>query len=273
MYASEVYKCDILEESELRKLIKKAQGGDKKSEDKIVKSNLRFGISLAKRYARGDEKLLCDLISEANIGLIMSIYSFNFSYNNKFITYSKDWMLKMIFDYLTNSHDQIQRVNKVKTSKVKLITNTFLLEHGRVPDSLELIDILNEKYGVTIKDETDIYNIQILSLNQESNDDPDNSMDTCELEFKNQNLVSSKNSYETDIDIEYTKCLIDSAMFQLTPKEQKVIKLLFGIDEYKSFEMKEVADEMGVSSEAIRLISKKAIQKLKNTITTNNIIL
>ena len=128
-YINELQRCKVLEDSEIRKLAVLAQGGDKSAADKIVRSNLKFTFSIAKRFSKGDYDLLCDLVSEANIGLFESINKFDLNYSNKFITFSKDWMLKRVYEYLAIKNDTIKVSNKRKNHKTNEISNKFYLEN------------------------------------------------------------------------------------------------------------------------------------------------
>ena len=156
-YLNEISKHEILPEKEIRKLLKLAKLGDKNAVDKIVKAQSRFVFSLAKRYSSGEYELLLDLINEGNIGVIQAIEKFKNSFDNKFYTFSKYWVTKNIFTYLTYTNDTIRRPNKIKSTKIKKVSNRFVLENGRLPMASEIMDILeDEGYSVAYnKDDAD----------------------------------------------------------------------------------------------------------------------
>jgi len=261
----EISKFKIIDEKEIRVLIKLSKKGDKIATDKIVKSYQRFIVTVAKRYSAGNYELLCDLINEANIGLLKAIETFDMKFDNKLLTHAISHIQKMIFEYLTFTADQIKISNKNKTINVKHISNRFLLENGRLPATAEIIDILEETKGISILNESDIYNIDMFSMSNIVEFDGSSDLGS-EIEFNNTDKMSSVNEYEAKCDGEHFKTIIDSVIGTLTPKEQKVMKLLYGIDEYKQFEIQEVAEVIGVTSEAVRLINKRALSKLKQEI-------
>jgi len=261
----EISKFKILDEKEIRKLVKLSKKGDEKATDKIVKSYQLFIVSVAKRYSSGNYELLCDLINEANIGLLKAIETFDLNYGTKLITHSIAWIQKSIFEYLSSTADPIKRTNKNKTIDVIKISNKFLLENGRLPAISEILDILEETKGIVVIEEADIYNIEISSMSNIVEFEGSNDMGS-EIEFNNSDKMSTANEYEPQMECEYFKTIIDGAIGILTPKEQKVVKLLYGIDEFKQFELQEVAEVIGVTSEAIRLINKRALNKLKEEI-------
>ena len=186
-------------------------------------------------------------------------------YENRFYTYAASWMQKMIFEYLGSTADPIKITNKSKTTNVKNITNRFLLENGRLPATAEILDILEETKGINIINESDIYNIEISSMNTIIEFEGSTDMGS-QIERDNTDKMSSINEYETKMNGEHFKTIIDSAIGILTPKEQRVMKLLYGIDEYKQFEIQEVAEVIGLTNEAVRLINKRALNKMKTEI-------
>lgn len=254
-YIGELYHCEVLNDVEIRKLIKLAQNGDKKAEEKIVKSHLKFTLTIGKRFSNGDNDLLCDLVSEANIGLLESINKFDLSYPNKFITFSKDWMLKRVYEYLSFKNGIIKISNKHKHTKIKDINNKFYLENGRNADILEIYDII----GDDTVNEVNIVDIDSTFLSDKYNEKNN--------DFEHFDLSSfNKNEFEKEIENDYFKAIIDSSIGVLTPKEQEVVKMLYGIDCFIPMETEMVADAVGLTCEAIRNINKRALHKMKRKI-------
>jgi len=264
-YLNEISKHEILPEKEIRRLLKLAKLGDKNAIDKIVKSQSRFVFSIAKRYSSGEYELLLDLINEGNIGVIQAIDKFDNSFSNKFYTFSKDWVRKNIFEYLTYTNDTIRRPNRIKSTKLKKVANKFMLENGRTPMTSEIIDILEEEDGVVLLNESDAYLTNMTSMSNIIDFDGSSDMES-ESEFNNLERMSSSNEYEQEIDDTYFKTIIDSSIGILTPKEQTVVKLLYGIDQFKTYEISEVAETIGLTGEAVRLINKRALNKMKEDI-------
>jgi RNA polymerase primary sigma factor len=254
-YIGELYHCEILKDDEIRRLIKLAQNGDKKAEEKIVKSHLKFTLTIGKRFSNGDYDLLCDLVGEANVGLLESIEKFDLNYPNKFITFSKDWMLKRVYEYLSFKNDLIKISNKHKHTKVKDINNKFYLENGRNADILEIYDLMDDD---TVN-EINIVGIDSTYLSDNYNEKND--------DYEHFDISSfNKNEFEIDVENDYFKAIIDSSIGILTPKEQEVVKMLYGIDCFIPMETQMVADSIGLTYEAVRNINKRALHKLKSKI-------
>jgi len=268
-YLTDISKYKILSDKETKKLLQKARKGDSMAKSEIVNCNQRFVFSLAKRFSNGNTELLSDLINEANIGLINSITRFDPKNDNTFLTYAVYWMQRQIFLYLTFVDPMIKVSNKSKTTRVAEIKNRFLMLNGRNPTSEEILTELQENYGIEIVNETDIY--QISKMSMDSPTVTENSDDFSSFIFGNQayeqsSPVTSFNNYDSNVNSDYSKILISSSMGILTDKEKKVIELLYGIGDYREYEIQEVAEKMNMSKEGVRLINKRALEKLKEEI-------
>lgn len=269
-YLNDISKYKIMSDHDIKRILPKAKAGDKKSIDKIVNSNQRFVFSLAKRFSNGDTDLLSDLINEANIGLINSIGLFDLKKDNGFLTYSVHWMQRQIFLYLTFTNPMIKISNKAKTTRVADIKNRFLLENGRYPSTEEIIDELESSYGIEILNNNDIYQINTTSIDSPSiteNYDDFSSFFSMNQGENNDSNVISVNEYDSNVENDYSKTLISNSIGVLSIKERKVVELLYGIGNYREYEIQEVAEQLGISKEGVRLINKRALEKLKDEIT------
>lgn len=270
-YLADISKYKLISDDEIKKLIIKAKKGDKKSFNNIINSNQRFVFTLAKRFCNSDDNLLLDLINEANIGLMMSIDRFDINSDNKFLTYAIYWMQRQIFLYLSFTNPMIKVTNKVKTGKVSEIRNKFMMLNGRHPTEDEILDELSSKYGIIINNESDVYTVSTMSINNPmitENYDDFSSFYSDTKNQKNPDIdVSSNNSYDENTEYDYSKTLISNSIGVLTEKERKVVELLYGINYYREYEIQEVAEKLNMSKEGIRVINKRALDKLKNEIT------
>lgn len=267
-YLSEIAKYKQIPDNEIRTLIKKAQKGDKSSMDAIVNSNQRFVFMMAKRFSGGNNDLLSDLISEANIGLLNAIKRFDTKSNNGFLTYAVHWIQKQIFIFLTFTDPIVKVPNKSKTLKVPEIKHKFYLINGRYPTNEEIISELKNEFNYSIIDESDLYQLSVKSVDcplksSTNNDETYTIMDLINENDDSAGSTTSNNEYESEVDESYSKMLISKSMCALSEKEKKVIKLLYGIDCYREYEIQEVAEKMGITKEGIRLINKRAIEKLR----------
>lgn len=263
-YLTDIAKYKVLSEEEIKTLLRKAKNNDSKAITKIVNSNQRFVFALAKRFSDGDMDLLSDLINEANIGLIKSISRFNESNNNKFLTYSVYWMQRQIFLYLTFTHPIIKVSNKAKTTKISDIKNKFLISNGRYPTPEEIVDELYQKYGIEIIDESDVYQLATSSIDGDLCGEVHD--DFSSYYYDSNEKVITQNIFNDEIENNYSKTLISNSIGVLTPKEKKVVELLYGITDYREYEVQEVAMKLGMSKEGVRLINKRALEKLKSEI-------
>ncbi len=269
-YLSDISKYNVLSDSEIKMLISESRKGNKTASDKIINSNQRFVFSLAKRFCNGDHELLSDLINEANIGLIMSIDKFDPNNDNKFLTYSVYWMQRQIFLYLTFTKPIVKVSNRAKTMKVPEIKDRFLKLNGRMPTTLEIIDELSDKYGIELPNESDVYQLTSTSIDSqmitENSDDFSSFLYDANEQGSGVDIVSH-NLYSEHIENDYLKSIISNSIGVLTSKERMVVELLYGINDYREYAIQEVADKMGMSKEGVRVMNKRAINKLRNEIS------
>ena len=272
-YLNDISKQKVLDESEIKELIIKSKKGDQKATDLIVKANQRFIFSVAKRYAKGDYDLLCDLINEANIGLLKSISRYDVDSPNRFLSFSIHWIQKHIFSYLTWVNESVTVSNKGKTSKTNEIKNKFFLIEGRYPTSNEIIDILRNDYGINIINESDVYHLNINSIDKRKEDDKYEDYFNNQMESFNKTSLTeqlSNNLYEKICEDDYNKTIISNIIGILTEKEKNIIKMLYGIDQYRPLEVHEVADEIKMTNEGVRITKDRIIKKLKKEYNNSN---
>ena len=271
-YLSDISKYKILSDNEIKNEIVKAKKGDKKAIERIVNCNQRFVFSLAKRFSNGNDELLMDLINEANIGLINSIKYFDLKKNNYFLTYSVFWMQRQIYLYLTFTNPMVKITNKSKTTKVSEIKNQFYLKNGRTPTSEEIINELKNKHDIDILNKSDLYQCSTTSIDEHFSDEKNdefspNLINNFEV---NSNMI---NDYEIQSENEYSKSLISNSIGILNDREKKVVEMLYGIGDYRGYEIQEVACKLGITKEAVRLINKRALEKLKEEITVKQFVI
>ena len=271
-YLSDISKYKILSDNEIKKEIVKAKKGDKKAIEQIVNCNQRFVFSLAKRFSNGNDELLMDLINEANIGLINSIKYFDLKKNNYFLTYSVFWMQRQIYLYLTFTNPMVKITNKSKTTKVSEIKNQFYLKNGRTPTSEEIINELKDKHDIEILNESDLFQFSTTSIDEHFSNEKNDEF--CPNLINNSEVSSNMiNDYETKSEDEYSKSLISNSIGVLSDREKKVVEMLYGIGDYRGYEIQEVACKLGITKEAVRLINKRALEKLKEEITVKQFVI
>lgn len=263
-YLSEISKYKILSQDESNELINRAHNGDKSAVDILINSNQRFVFSLCKKYANGDSYLLMDLINEANMGLIEAIERFDVDRKYTLLTYAVHWIEKYILSYITFVDPMVKKPNSLKTTRVPQIKNNFFLKHGREPSISEVLTILKEEYNIEILDESDTYEFSCHSL-----DIFDEESDMMSPDIDNAYFLGyidgtySKNDYEDEIDSSYNKTILNHSIGKLSEKEREVIKLLYGIENDRFYEISEVADRLFLTKEGVRMIRNRSLEKIK----------
>ena len=264
-YLNDICNFDILPDKKIKQLLPLAKKGDGYAIDKIVRSYQRFIFYISKRLSSGNNSLLLDLVSEANIGLMLSIERFNKKYDNNFLTFSRYYMQKKIYEYLTYTNKAIKQSNKSINLKVKTIKNDFYLKNGRNPELEEIREILKEKYDIVSTNNLDLLDMDIQSKNDDRcKTDENDPSDYYERKYTEE--MSNENDYEKYLEDDYSKTIINKAIGILTPKEQEVIKLLYGIDQYNELDMKSVGEQIGMTASAISAINTRALDKMREVI-------
>jgi len=229
----------------------------KKAKEQFAKSNLRLIISIAKKYApRG--ALLADLIQEGNLGLLKAIEKFDYRRGFKFSTYATWWIRQSITKYLAENTRTIRiPVHIIETIyKIsKIVSTKFYQEYGRDPTIEDLANIT----GMSIERLTQIFRYVKQPLSLETNIHHDE--DTTLLEFIEDENSTRPDEYTFNNELsEKIKILLST----LSSREEKVIRLRFGIGEKEACTLEEVGQKFGVSKERIRQIESMALRKLKH---------
>jgi RNA polymerase primary sigma factor len=229
----------------------------KKAKEQFAKSNLRLIISIARKYApRG--ALLADLIQEGNLGLLKAIEKFDYRRGFKFSTYATWWIRQSITKYLAENTRTIRiPVHIIETIyKIsKIVSTKFYQEYGRDPTIEDLANIT----GMSIERLTQIFRYVKQPLSLETNIHHDE--DTTLLEFIEDENSTRPDEYTFNNELsEKIKILLST----LSSREEKVIRLRFGIGEKEAYTLEEVGQKFGVSKERIRQIESMALRKLKH---------
>ena len=256
MYLKEIGQIRLLTMDEELDLAERIQNGDEQAKNILAEANLRLVVSIAKRYV-GRGMLFLDLIQEGNIGLMKSVEKFDVSKGYKFSTYATWWIRQAITRAIADQARTIRvPVHMVETiNKLARIQRQLTLELNREPTEEELA----KKMNVSVEKIREIYKISQEPVSLET---PIGEEDDSHLgDFIKDERNLSPEEYATN---EMLKDEIAEVLETLTEREEKVIRLRFGLEDGKSRTLEEVGQLFGVTRERIRQIEAKALRKLRH---------
>jgi len=256
LYLREIGKIPLLTGPEELELAQKVVAGDKRAKDKMAEANMRLVVSIAKRYVGRGLDLL-DLIQEGNTGLLRAVEKFDPDKGFKFSTYATWWIRQAITRAIADQARTIRiPVHMVETINKLLRTQRRLTQElNREPTNEEI----GKEMGLDVDKVEHIMKIKqdIHSLDQSVRDDEDDSTlgDFIEDEDAKSPLEAASE--------QLLKSQVKDMLSALSEREQKIIRLRFGIEDGKSHTLEEVGAEFSVTRERIRQIEAKALAKLR----------
>ncbi len=266
LYLREIGKIPLLTPEEEAKLAERIVKGDKKAKDKMVESNMRLVVSIAKRYSgRGLDFL--DLIQEGNTGLLRAVEKFDPEKGFKFSTYATWWVRQAITRAIADQARTIRiPVHMVETiNKVLRTTRKLTSELNREPTNEEIakeLDMEPEKVDYVMRIKQDIASLDA-SVGREGDDEESVLGDFVEDEERDSPEDSAAN--------QILKEQLSEIIATLTDREQKIIRLRFGIGGGRPHTLEEVGNEFDVTRERIRQIEAKALSKLRKNKDTKKL--
>ena len=254
-YLKEISKFPIYPANEIVKFIEKAQNGDLEARDIVVRSNLRFVVTIAKQW-QGRGVPLMDLISEGNNGLLYAIEKFDINRGTPFISYAVHWIKQYIYQaiYWTGREIRLPVSQQVKIIQLLKAEADFAKSNLRNPSPSELSEIT----GI---DEEDIHFLsqfsnKLISVDDFLGGDPENNQ-VCDV------IPDKEPLLDETINKEYLYEQLDKILSKLSIREHDIICLLFGLGR-EPLENKVIGDLFGVGTERIRQIKENALKKLRS---------
>ena len=256
MYLKEIGRVPLLSAEEEIQLAKRMEAGDEEAKRRLAEANLRLVVSIAKRYV-GRGMLFLDLIQEGNLGLIKAVEKFDYIKGFKFSTYATWWIRQAITRAIADQARTIRiPVHMVETiNKLIRVSRQLLQELGREPAPEEIatvMDIPVERVR------------EIMKIAQEPV-----SLETPIGEEEDSHLGDFIPDEDAPAPAEAASFILlkeqlEEVLETLTPREEKVLRLRFGLDDGRTRTLEEVGQEFGVTRERIRQIEAKALRKLRH---------
>ncbi|MBS7346652.1 MAG: RNA polymerase sigma factor RpoD [Candidatus Sacchiramonaceae bacterium] len=259
MYLREIGKIPLLTHEEEAVLSRKAVEGDRRAKDKMAEANMRLVVSIAKRYSGRGLDLL-DLIQEGNTGLLRAVDKFDPEKGFKFSTYATWWIRQAVTRAIADQARTIRiPVHMVETiNKLMRTQRRMTQELNREPTTEELakeLEMEPEKVEYVMKIKQDISSLDA-GIGRDGEDGEDSTLGDF---IEDEDTASPEESAAGQLLKEQVRDVLSS----LSDREQKIIKMRFGLDGTKSHTLEEVGLEFAVTRERIRQIEAKALMKLR----------
>ncbi|MDR3120159.1 MAG: RNA polymerase sigma factor RpoD [Clostridiales bacterium] len=256
MYLKEIGKVPLLTADEEIRLAQRIEKGDNDSKRRLAEANLRLVVSIAKRYV-GRGMLFLDLIQEGNLGLIKAVEKFDYSKGYKFSTYATWWIRQAITRAIADQARTIRiPVHMVETiNKLIRVSRQLLQEYGREP----VADEIAKEMNISVEKVREIMKIsqEPVSLETPIGEEEDSHLGDF-IPDDDAPLPSEAAAFTL-----LKEQLID-VLDTLTAREEKVLRLRFGLDDGRARTLEEVGKEFNVTRERIRQIEAKALRKLRH---------
>jgi len=256
MYLKEIGRVPLLTGDEEIKLAQRMEQGDEEAKRRLAEANLRLVVSIAKRYV-GRGMLFLDLIQEGNLGLIKAVEKFDYNKGYKFSTYATWWIRQAITRAIADQARTIRiPVHMVETiNKLIRVSRQLLQELGREPQPEEI----GKEMDITVERVREIMKIaqEPVSLETPIGEEEDSHLGDF-IEDQDAPAPAEAASFML------LKEQLEEVLETLTPREEKVLRLRFGLDDGRARTLEEVGQHFGVTRERIRQIEAKALRKLRH---------
>ena len=258
-YFKDIAKFEIVYAETEVELVEKAHQGDDDARKKLMSVHQRYIFSFAKRYTRNNNTL--DLVSVATEGFAVAIDKFDPTRGFRLCSYANYWMRERILAYYSGDENMIKRPKMSKLEqRITAIRNKWYAENGYYPTNEELVEKLHDDYDISIKNESDLYDIIMTSIDSYVNE---SSGETYGETIEFNKASASENDYEENTENDYAKEVAHILLNTLNERERDIITRIFGIGRPEQTVI-DVAQELGYTPERIRQIKALALDKMKN---------
>jgi len=254
-YLHEIAQIPLLAASEEADLARAIKNGDEKALHKLTRANLRFVVSVAKKY-QGQSLDLTDLISEGNYGLIKAAQRFDETRGFKFISYAVWWIRQAILQALAEQSRVVRLpLNRIGTMlKIRKMEAVLTQEHGRAPSLEELASELN----IPIKDVREGMRHMGHNLSMDAPFKHDDTNSLLDVLSSDKGIAPDDPLLDESVQID-----VAYALSLLMPREAEILRLYFGLGRERSLTLDEVGQHFGLTRERIRQIKETALRKLR----------
>lgn len=261
VYLREIGRVPLLSSEEEIALAIKIAEGDEHAKQRLTEANLRLVVSIAKKYV-GRGMYFLDLIQEGNVGLIKAVDKFDYTKGFKFSTYATWWIRQAITRAIADQARTIRiPVHMVETiNRLKKIQSQLLHENGYEPSE----EVIAEKMGLPVERVREIMRVAQEPVSMETPIGPEEDSRLMDFIKDEEALAPDEAALKT-----ITNEDIDSVLHTLTPREEAVIRLRFGLKDGRCHTLEEVGMEFNVTRERIRQIEAKALRKLRHPVRSN----
>jgi RNA polymerase primary sigma factor len=257
MYLKDIGQAQLLSPEQEVELAKKILEGDEYAKKQLCERNLKLVVSIAKKYVNRSSMQFLDLIQEGNLGLLKAVEKFDYTKGFRFSTYATWWIRQSITRAIADQARTIRiPVHMVETiHRLSRVSKQLMQELGRDPSNAEIA----EKMGIS---ESRVVEIQKIAQDPVSLESPVGEEDESKISdfVEDETVKSPTENAAHDI----LKVQLLQVIETLTPREQKVIRLRYGLDDNHPRTLEEVGREFNVTRERIRQIEAKALRKLRH---------
>lgn len=257
LYLEEINRIPMLTNEEESILARKAKMGDKKAFDRIINANLRFVVSVAKKF-RGQGLALEDLINEGNIGLITALEKFEPEKGYHFISYAVWWIRQSIMKAISEKGRAVRLPLNRANELVQIQKARSELVHETDSDEVDA-SLISQKTGL---DETLVKDLISISQDLVNLDASVKSKDESSATFSDFISSQDKGPEEETVD-ESLRLEIMDMLSYLSPRERQILEMRYGLNGKKPMSLKEIGELYGLTKERIRQIEKRSLEKLR----------